>query len=403
MKVVALVLVTALLLVGCSGGIEPKNTAFASEDVDSKITDSNLKFAFDIFREINKGDLDTNVFISPFSISTALAMTYNGAEGDTLREMEEALNFSGIPRNIVNISYKSLLDYLVRDDKEIQTLVSNSIWYRHGEEIKEEFLKTMKEYYNGHVDNLDFNDPASVDTINKWIDDSTKGLIPGMLQPPIPRDVIMYLINAVYFKGEWSNQFKEEDTRDLSFIQYDGSEGVIPMMWMNDTIEYYKGDNFKSVRLPYGDGKVGMYLVLPDEGEDINDLINSFDVVAFNDIKDNLMETEDVNLMIPKFKMEYGIKDITDELKALGLDTIFDERADLSSIKDDIYVSSVLHKAVIEVNEKGSEAAGVTVVEMRVTSIMEPVTFIADRPFFFFIGEEESDTILFIGKYGKIN
>lgn len=403
MKILSLIIALSLLLVGCSSESAPKNSAFASEDVDGKITDSNLEFAFDVFGELNKGDLNENVFISPFSISTALAMTYNGAEGETLEEMEEVLNFSGIPRNIVNVSYKSLLDYLVRDDKEVKTLVSNSIWYRQGEEIREEYLNTIEDYYKAYIKDLDFDKPEAVDTINDWIDDSTKGMIPGMLQPPIPRDVLMYLINAVYFKGEWTTQFKEEDTRDSTFIQYDKTEVSVPMMWMNDTIHYYKGDNYKSVKLPYGDGKVSMYIVLPDEGEDINNHIETFNLKQYNEIKNNLKETEDLNLMIPKFKMEYGIKDITKELRALGMDTIFDERADLSSIREDIYVSSVLHQAVIEVNEQGSEAAGVTVVEVRTTSIREPVTFIADRPFFFFIGDEESDTILFMGKYLKIN
>src|SRR5690554_5791563 len=199
MKILSLIIALSLLLVGCSSESAPKNSAFASEDVDGTITDSNLEFAFDVLGELNKGDLEENVFISTFSISTALAMTYNGAEGETLEEMEEVLNFSGIPRNIVNVSYKSLLDYLVRDDKEVKTLVSNSIWYRQGEEIKEEYLNTIEDYYKAYIKDLDFDKPEAVDTINDWIDDSTKGMIPGMLQPPIPRDVLMYLINAVYF------------------------------------------------------------------------------------------------------------------------------------------------------------------------------------------------------------
>lgn len=402
LRIMALIISLALILTGCSSAINGSKTAFASEDVDGKITESNLEFAFDIFKEINKNDVDTNVFISPFSISTALAMTYNGAEGETLKEMEQVLHFDGINRDIVNLSYKSLLDYLTSDEEENQTLISNSIWYRQGETIKEDFFDVIEKSYNGKVEGLDFNNSEAADTINKWIEDSTKGKIPKMIEPPISQEVIMYLINAVYFKGEWTKQFKEEDTKEFSFIQYDGSEGTIPMMWMSDKIHYFKGDHYKSVKLPYGDGKVSMYLVLPDEGNDINEFISGFDETEYNKIKDNLVETEDVNLMIPKFKMEYGIRDIVSELKSLGIETLFDERANLENIKEDIYVSSIMHKAVIEVNEKGSEAAGVTVVEVRTTSIREPITFITDRPFLFFIGEEESDTILFMGKYGKV-
>lgn len=200
------------------------------EEISEGVTDSNSEFAVDIFKELNGKDLENNVFISPFSISTALTMTYNGAVGETKEEMEEALRYRNIEIEEVNNTYKNLIPYLSNVDKDVEIDISNSIWYREGEAIKEEFLSTNTDVFDAKVEGVDFTNPDTVDTINGWIEESTKGKIEKMLDAPLPGDVVMYLINAVYFKGTWKYEFDEEDTYDGLFTDINGNEQEVKMM-----------------------------------------------------------------------------------------------------------------------------------------------------------------------------
>ncbi len=224
-----------------------------------------------------------------------------------------------------------------------------------------------------------------------------------MLEPPIAPDVIMYLINAIYFKGDWSEEFDPKDTREETFTTYEGKEQTVSMMSRTGKIDYAEGDDYKAVRLPYGKGKVSMYCVLPDEDMTIDDFIDNMTIGTWDEIRNKMSEVEELELKIPKFKIEYGIKKLNDSLIALGMGEAFTDRADFSGIMDNVSISRVLHKAVIEVNEEGSEAAAATVVEIRETAAMEPIRFIADRPFLFFISDDESGTILFMGKLLEIS
>ena len=373
------------------------------EAIDQRVIDANADFAIDIFKSLNNEDLDDNVFISPLSISTALSMTYNGAVEQTKEDMESALGYSGIDIETVNSTYKNLMNYLVQADKEVELLISNSIWYREGEVINEDFLGVNKEFYEAKVSALDFSEDKSVDMINNWISDSTKGKIEKMLEPPIDPDVIMYLINAIYFKGEWTDEFNESNTYSTDFTNIADEKESIEMMYRKGEVAYTESADYKAVRLPYGQEKMAMYVVLPNEGTNINSFIQKFDIDKFDDIKENVIITDDVNLQIPKFKLEYGIKNLNDSLISLGMASAFEEFANFDKIREDIFISRVLHKAVIEVNEKGSEAAAVTVVEVTLTSMpANPIEFIADRPFLFIISDEETDTILFLGKYSRV-
>lgn len=396
-RLLVFILIVLLLLMSTACSSQP---AFETINVSSYVVDGNSKFAFDIFKTLNTEDAESNVFISPLSISSALAMTYNGAGGDTKEAMENTLGFTGIDRVLVNDSFKNLFKHLERLDKQIELNIGNSVWIREGEKINKDFIRNNEKKFNARVSSLDFSDPASADIINKWIKEKTKGKISQMISPPIRSDIFMYLINAIYFKGSWSGPFNPNKTKDWTFNSYDGIKQTVKMMSRKDKYEYMQGNDYKAVRLPYGNGKTSMNIILPDEDIDINKFISKFDSKVWLEVKSSLKETNDVEVKIPKFRMEYGIKNLNDSLKSLGMEIAFSESADFSGICDGLFINEVIHKAIIEVNEKGSEAAASTVVAMAsaAPAPKEPITFIADRPFIFLITEDITGTVLFMGK-----
>lgn len=400
-RVILIVTIISLIVVsitGCGVASLP-NKDFEMDKINNDITLRNVDFAFDIMKQLNQEDLNQNIFISPLSISTAMTMTYNGAVGETQVQMEKGLRYEGLEQDNINTTYKHLMAYLSQVDKQIDLTISNSIWYRQGEAIKQDFIDINKEFFNAEVAEMDFTDPKSADIINNWIKTSTKDKIEKMLDPPLPADVVMYLINAVYFKGDWTVQFNKDHTYSSNFNGLNKNNQSVDMMSRKGDIDYGVGEDYQVVRLPYGDGKVFMYVILPELKQDINTFLTSMDRNKYMGIKSSLAPTEEVTINLPKFKMEYGIKMLNEQLIAMGMEDPFSQRADFSGIREGLYISRVLHKAVIEVNEEGSEAAGVTVVEMQESAAMDPIVFTADRPFLFMIAEDDTDTILFMGKF----
>ncbi len=400
-RITGILLIAVLSLLtctACSEGIATKGKKYDVARISQDVVEGSSQFAFDLFKKLNAEDKGKSIFISPLSISTALTMTYNGAETSTKEVMEKTLGFKDIDRDIINESYSNLLNYLENADKKIELNIANSIWIRHGQEVKENFLSNNESNFNAEIDTLDFSKDSAVSTINEWIDNATKGKINRMLEPPINPNVVMYLINAIYFKGEWSKQFNPERTYDSTFKTFEGSDLTVKMMSLKDKVLYTEGDDYKAVRLPYGNGKMSMYAILPNEDVSINEFIEGMTVKKWNDIRNSVTETDDVLLQIPRFKLEYGIKNLNETLKYLGMGEAFSENADFSGIREGIYISRVLHKAVIEVNEEGSEAAAATVVEMAESAVVDPITFIADRPFMFIITNDTTGSVLFMGK-----
>lgn len=400
------ILLFTVFLTACGilPGSNSKRGEYDLQKVSHDVTTGNKTFAFDIFKKLNEEDANENVFISPISISQALAMAYNGADTTTKQAMEQVLGFSETERDIVNESYFNLMNYIESADNKIELANGNSIWVRKGVNVKSKFIRTNENYFNAEVNTLDFSGDNAVDTINKWIDKATKGMITGILNPPIPDDAVMYLRNAIYFKGKWSDQFNPKYTYDGHFAAVDGSLQKVKMMNKpKASVKYAGTDEYKAIRLPYGEGKIAMYVILPSEGTNINDFIAGMTAEKWDEIRGCLKDTEDVFVKIPRFKLEYGTKDLVKSLTSLGMGEAFGENADFSVITDDVYISRVLHKAIIEVNEEGSEASAATIVEFIMGAMRDPVTFIADRPFIFIINEDVTDTIIFMGKAGRIN
>ncbi|MHB1420674.1 MAG: serpin family protein [Bacillota bacterium] len=399
---VILCLVMAIgLFAGCSSKLSPsdQNDTFDQDKISMDTVEANSRFAFDIFRQLDKEDEDQGIFISPLSISTALTMTYQGARTTTKEAMAKTLGYTGIDDGRLNESYKSLLPYLRKLDKKAELIIGNSLWVREGEAIRADFLAANREIFDAYITPLDFSQENAADQINQWISVATKKKIDKLIDPPIPDNIVMYLINAIYFKGDWTKPFDKEHTFAAQFHSGDGSTHEVMMMSRNGKVEYGQGDYFKAVRLPYGSGKMSMYNILPNEAVSINDFIADLDSNHWKVIRDSISEIDDVQLQLPRFKLENGIKNLNDSLTAMGMGEAFSNIADFSGIRDDIWISRVLHKAIIEVNEEGSEAAAATVVETTKSSyVAEPLTFIADRPFVFIIADDETGTILFMGK-----
>lgn len=365
---------------------------------------ANTNFAFDVFKELNKEDADKNVTISPLSISTAVSMAYQGANGTTKDAIANALRYKGLDIATVNNSYKELLGYLNQADSKVQIGINNSIWYRDGFTVKDDFLSVNKDVFNSYIASIDFSKPEAADKINGWISDATKGKISGMINPPIADDLMMYLINAVYFKGQWTNVFSVESSSPGSFQNTQNTYKNVVYMHKRSAGEFGSGTGYKAVRLPYGDGKIAMYCILPDEGAGINDFINTLDSSKWNAIKQSIKKSNDLELTLPRFKVEYGTKSLQKALSAMGMDEAFKTSADFSGIAPKLFMSDVLHKSVVEVNEKGTEAAAVTVVPMNATAIppVDHDIFDADRPFVFVIADDKTGTILFMGKAADI-
>lgn len=396
--VVLVVLLSLTVLTGCTAGSFTGSQKVDLDRLNPEVISGNTEFAFDLFRELNREDQEENIFISPLSISTALTMTYQGAGGTTREGMAEALHYQGVDLQSLNDTYQHLLGYLAGVDKDIELKMGNSIWIREGEEIQPGFLEVNKNIFRAEVAELDFTKQDAADTINRWIEKATEGKIEKMLEGEIPPHVIMYLINAIYFKGEWTDQFDKDNTFPTEFRSGTGEKQQVMMMSKHGDAGYGEGQDYQAVRLPYGNEKTAMYVILPRTGLDVNSFIDNMDMAKWEEIRNSIGTRRDVIVQLPRFKIEYGIKLLNDSLSNLGMAEAFTDRADFSGIRDNIFINRVMHKAVIEVNEEGSEAAAATVVEMTEAAAREPLKFIADRPFVFLIAEEETGSILFVGK-----
>lgn len=367
---------------------------------DKELAKSGNKFGLKLFREIVANEPDINIFISPLSVSMALGMTYNGAKGETKTAIQETLELHGLTLEEVNGSYKNLINILSNLDPKVLFEIANSIWYREGIAVKDEFLNLNQTYFNAEVEDLDFGDDASCDIINGWVDEKTHGKINEILKPPIDPLAIMFLINAIYFKGDWTIQFDPEDTKENSFQLMDGSSDKCNMMAMQDTLSYFENEIFQAIDLLYGDGDYSMTVFLPkaENGEDVNTLSARLTEDNLESWLGSFTEVE-VLLYMPKFEVEYEIK-LNDALKALGMEIAFTPGlADFTNIANmELYISQVRHKTYIKVDEEGTEAAAVTIVEIFTTSLPEFPTMNINHPFLFLIREHNSNSILFMGK-----
>ena len=351
------------------------------------------RFAFDLLREASRPA--DNLFLSPLSASVALGMTMNGAGGETWSQMRDVLGFGSLAEEEINAGYASLLRLLTELDPAVETTIGNSVWTRQGFPVRADFFAVLREFFNAEATELDFASPSASARINEWVRSATGGHIEDIVPAVIPRAVVMYLINAIYFNAPWTFEFDPSDTRVQPFHLDDGSTRTVRLMTMRRDLPYLETSRFQAVDLPYGGGAFSMTVLVPQYGVGVDDVVASLDAPGWEDIAAGLEEAE-VQLFLPRFRMSYE-RELKDDLAALGMVDAFKPWADLTRLSpvDDLWISSVRQKALVEVTEEGTEAAAATVVTVRTTSVL---SVRADRPFLFFIRERLTGAILFVGK-----
>jgi len=364
------------------------------------IIKSDNAFGLSVFQQVISHDTEVaNTFISPTSITLALAMTYNGAEGETKTAMENTLKKQGLIAEEINTSYKSLIDALISVDPKVLLEIANSIWYREGFTVLPEFINTNQDYYDARISSLDFSEPDAPDVINGWVSDKTHNKIEEIIDE-IPPEAVMYLVNAIYFKGIWKIEFKKENTSDGPFYLKDGSQISVPMMKQTSTLKHTENEMFSMIELLYGQGNFSMIVLLPQSGYSTDDIVTVLTTENWDNWISSLSE-KDVDLQLPKFTFEYK-NTLNNELEAMGMGVAFTDMANFSKINGtgNLFISKVLHKSFVEVNEEGTEAAAVTSVEIELTAIPEEenAKFYVDHPFIFAIREITTGAILFLGR-----
>ncbi len=395
-----IILTASLPLMGGCGVFNPKETLAAPVmELDGRLVEANNGFGFNLLRQLQEKEPDQNIFISPASVSAALAMTYNGAGGKTSRDMAEALLLREMSLEEVNKAFADLKTILQNPDPKVELAVANSLWARAGTDFNEDFLQRNRDYFGAETTALNFNLPGAADQINSWVKEQTRGKIAKIVEPPIDPLTVLFLINAIYFKGDWSEPFDARKTREIPFTLTDGTVKQHPVMFKEGDYQTLKTDHFQAVSLPYGKtGRLSMYIFLPNEGSSLAEFYSELNRENWDSWLNAFME-RNAEIGLPRFKFEYETS-LNDALKALGMAEAFDPAAaDFSGMRPaaDLYISDVKHKTFIEVNEEGTEAAAVTSVEMRLTAMPETFTLVADRPFFFAIADNQTKTVLFMG------
>ena len=385
---------------GCTKARMAKPDQAVLDAFDMTLVEKTNDFGFNLYKNLAREN--ENIMISPVSVSLAMAMVYNGANGATREDMARALNVQGLELDRLNKNNLALLYYLTSADPELTVNIANSIWMLEDFKFSEAFVATVKNDYQAEAKKLDFADPKSADVINKWVDDKTRGTIDQIVTPPIDSQTIMFLINAVYFKGSWTSPFETELTSEQAFNLVDGQTVTVPTMYQSGSFDYLKSSGFQALRLPYGeDEQMAMVLFLPDQNTSLSEFQNQLNQDNWSNWQAHF-EAKAGTLMLPKFTMEYE-KSLNQVLAELGMGIAFEPgKADFSGLAaaaaDDIYISNVKHKTFIEVDETGTEAAAVTSVEVGTTSMPAydfELNF--DRPFFYAIEDSETGAIVFMG------
>jgi len=389
-----------ILVFGCDA-TDPTKPIRELSSAEKELIEADNSFGIKLFKGLNAEEPDSNVFISPLSISMALGMTYNGAAGITEEAMRTTLEFGNLSGDEINESYKSLIELLEGIDSDVEFNIANSIWYRNDRTFEQDFFDRCDEYFDARVSGLDFSQGEAVkDTVNNWVEENTNGRIKDILKNVHPL-AVMYLVNAIYFNGTWTYQFDEEDTKEDVFYLPGDRTKECEMMEVKSQFKYCEDSNAQAIDIPYGNGNYSMTVILPGYGKDIEEFVAGLTQEKWNEWMGSFYE-DSVNLFLPKLKLEYKAGDILKKvLIDMGMGVAFDEGlADFTEMYSpgDIFINKVIHKTFLEVDEEGTEAAAATVVEIIESSITEHPTVYLNRPFVFAIRENYSGSILFIGK-----
>ncbi|MBU4556851.1 MAG: serpin family protein [Actinobacteria bacterium] len=380
--------------------LKADSMAKPSDDLSVAINDFGLDLA-----KASSTDPSKNAVVSPASVHAALSMTANGANGETAEQMRHVLHVDAMTTAESNKGWASLIGGLGDRSPEQTLEIANSLWARKGIAFKKPFIAADRDYFGAQVSTLDFTQDDVPGAINGWVSDNTHGMITKMIDQ-VPANAILYLANAVYFKGEWVSPFTHESTSKQSFNKQDGSTVDVDMMHESGPMPYGENDTVQATKLPYRGGDTAFYVLLPKPGVKTDVALDGLKGADFRDLRRAMASNEPtrVYLGLPKLEVEFSA-DLSKQLADLGMPRAFDDRrAQFSSMAEldvPIYINRVLHKTKVKVDEKGTEAAAATVVGMALGSATperaEPKWIICDRPYVFAIVDEASGAMLFLG------
>ena len=399
----------ALILSSCEPA-EPQHEPMPIQPIEltkaqDEMVDNGNVFAFNLMKTVSESDelQGKDFMVSPLSISFVLGALNNGATGQTSEEILSAIGFEGSNANDINEYCKTILQGYPNVDDLVDMKIANAVVLKEGYEMKKGFSNALADYYEAYVRTMKF-DSKAVEAINDWCDEHTEGMIPEIIKK-IPDGACLFALNALYFKGEWANKFEKKDTEKADFTNIDGSTSKTQMMQKEDWFDYTSNDLWATVRLPYGNGSYGMYVLLPHEGKSINEVIEALDGETWEATRRKMYGNK-VNLKLPSFETETSI-DLREIMKALGMKRAFDpSKAEFGEMlvktNGNLYLGLLLQKSKITVNEEGTKAAAVTIggmVDGAAGPPAEPeiINFHADRPFIYLIQENSSNAIFFIG------
>lgn len=399
-KIYILILLPMAALLSCKKsnsnkpGFTGKTLALTAAEQQKAVTDN--AFTFKLFNKLAPvSNTDSNLFMSPLSVSIAMAMTSNGANGQTLTAIDSTMDFTGFTQDQLNTYYNTLITQLPALDPNTTFNIANSIWYKQGLDVLPQFINTNSSYYNAEVSALDFTSSSAINTINNWVNNSTKGKIPAIINAIKPGDV-MYIINALYFKSTWKERFDAADIQTLPF--YVSASQTVQAKFMSGTIDInsYYDDNATVFEMPYSGDTYSMVIVEPASGKTLADVVIGLSPTEWDGWM-SALKPVNTHVALPKFTYNYSTS-LKSTLNALGMGIAFSDNADLSKMSTDgLKITDVVHKAYIAVDETGTEAAAVTSVGVGVTAVPVSQLYIVNRPFMFAIREKKSGLILFTG------
>lgn len=399
-----LILILAITTNACQQNAikNDENKIIRLDEKSAQLVEADNAFGLEIFQQIRKKSDEENLMISPLSISVALAMAYNGADGTTKTEMEKTLKLNDLSVDEINGSYQNLIAALQSLDEDVVFELANAIFYAQVFDVKPGFIETNQNFYDAEVNQLDFSSLSAVGTINNWVAQKTHDKIPEIIDQ-LSDDDRMVLLNAIYFNGTWAKEFDDQGTKMRNFTKTDDTGIEVPMMSKEDQLEYASNNLFSSVKIPYGSGQYNMFVFRPANENNSQDIIDELTPDNWENWLESFSMEENVVLTMPRLKFAFE-QSLNEALKALGMQKAFSPNlANFSKLSDeDVYISSVRHKSFIDVNETGTEAAAVTSITFTTTSTgpgeIQKIYFTVDKPFVFAITEKDTGAILFIGE-----
>ncbi len=397
------IFISIFILTGCKNAIqspvenEPQLRTLTFSEKD--IIKSNDEITFKIWKDLGARYENSNLIFSPLSIDYALAMTYNGAGSATAEAIRHTLSLDSLTTDQMNSSFQTLTDFLLSLDNLTSIDIANSVWYSDKYNVRDSCRNAIITYYNGETTGLNFSDPSSKNIINDWVSEKTNGKITKMVDN-IPGNAVMYLVNAVYFKADWEVQFDKNLTKKENFYMDDGQVIQVNMMdCKKPKLLLERNDNFTLVDIPYGNGQFALTVLMPAGSENINALMDMMTEENYKDLL-NSADSAQLELELPKFTIESDLN-LDSVLWDLGMKIAYSDSADFSNLFQDnlpLAITSVLHKAKMEVDEEGTEAAASTSVTIGTSVAVPEEKIVVNRPFLFIIHERYTNTILFCGK-----